>query len=331
MNKLKKYLAGFIVLVMTFCFLFSACGRIDDAIDDVWIKAGGVPEDLVVTINASGNNLDDKLDWVEENLRSNTIYLIEVNKGEESSPRTLIYNGYTNITIHLKGISTPRAITLKSNGSLYTVDEKVTLILEDIVLKGHNTNNASLVTVNLGGTLVMRTGSAITDNKSNGYGGGVYVNNGSFIMDDGEISGNEVNTYNGGGVLVADGGSFIMNKGTIKNNKAPNGGGIYIDRAFFTMNGGNITGNTADNHGGGIFIKEGTFTKGIGGFIAGGGSWVDDNNAKYGLDEMAGHAAYAEILRYTLVRNEKVDIPVTLYCNSAGGYSEEGWEVSAVM
>ena len=64
----------------------------------------------------------------------------------------------------------------------------------------------------------------------------------------------------GGGVFVCAGATFVMNGGEITGNEANTGGGIYIDRSIenvpgnFDMYGGSITNNTAKTHeGGGIF------------------------------------------------------------------------------
>jgi hypothetical protein len=88
-------------------------------------------------------------------------------------------------------------------------------------------------------------------------GGGVYVANGTFIMNGGTISGNTASYY-GGGVCV-NGGTFTMNDGTISNNTASAGGGVYVTNGTFTMNGGAISNNTASG-GGGVCLSSGTFT-----------------------------------------------------------------------
>ena len=110
-----------------------------------------------------------------------------------------------------------------------------------------------------GGTFTMEGGS-ISENKVNGgsygnaRGGGVFVNtSGNFIMRNGTISGNTLNSADmvawGGGVF----GAFTMYNGTIKDNKVTlintgntglveaRGGGV---NGTLTMHGGTISGNT---------------------------------------------------------------------------------------
>lgn len=114
------------------------------------------------------------------------------------------------------------------------------------------------------------SGGTIADNGSeeSSSGGGVLVNNGSFDMTGGAITGNEAGLQ-GGGVFISGSGTFTMSGGTISGNTSYNhGGGVYVWSSNFTMNGGTITGNTADSSAGGVFVDDdSTFTMG-GGTIA---------------------------------------------------------------
>ena len=122
------------------------------------------------------------------------------------------------------------------------------------------------------------------DDDDQGAGAGVYVQqNAVFTMNDGEISGNEVDMGQGGGVCVACGwesvagtpgwnidlfsryypAAFTMNGGTISNNRAKInkvygdngcGGGIYIASNCVSLNGGTIENNKAEKQGGGVYV-----------------------------------------------------------------------------
>ncbi|MBO4914447.1 MAG: InlB B-repeat-containing protein, partial [Oscillospiraceae bacterium] len=68
---------------------------------------------------------------------------------------------------------------------------------------------------------------------------------GTFVMKNGEISGNNV-VSNGGGVLVYGGGSFAMSGGTVTRNvsESSGGSGVYVDNGTFSVSGKvNVTGN----------------------------------------------------------------------------------------
>ena len=152
------------------------------------------------------------------------------------------------------------------------------------------------------GTISNNTAAGAEEKKLSDYdsiyssGGGVYVNGGDFTMNKGTISGNVakenaesdndhatsyLNGNRGGGVYVAKDdktsdkkkGTFTMNGGTIEQNKAGEGGGIFLEYApmgvwtatnEFTMKGGTVDSNTAFiGEGGGIYIRGiGEITKG---------------------------------------------------------------------
>jgi hypothetical protein len=65
------------------------------------------------------------------------------------------------------------------------------------------------------------------------YGGGVYINDGTFEMTGGGISGNIAGAGNGGGVSVRNSGQFKMSgEAVISGNTAAKGSGVYDDGAF---------------------------------------------------------------------------------------------------
>jgi hypothetical protein len=266
----------------------------------------------------TGSGLANKLYWLKDIATSNSLYRIKIDKDESIPPQTLYYSGKSGITIILNGIG--RTVTCSDFGSLFTIGSGVTLILDNITLNtaSYLTKYYSLVHINSGGTLVMNTGTNITDNKPldiinrKESCGGVYVG-GTFIMNGGRIYG--VTSYRGGGVLV-DGGTFIMNGGEISRNTAGgdagyicDGGGVYVWGGTFTMNGGEISGNTATGSGGGVYVSSGTFTmnggeisrntatnSGGGVYVSGGpftmsGGVIYGNNAAAGLKNTATNGA----------------------------------------
>jgi len=211
------------------------------------------------------------------------------------------------------------SVTLKGSGRLYLTSQgnmirlaaNQTLIIDsaDLTLQGLKNgqneatqdNNTSMVYINAAtAQLELRngtiTGNTATATTTVSCGGGVYVAGGSFIMDDGEISGNTASTSGdnnhsyGGGVYV-NGGSFIMNGGKISDNvsTAPraysHGGGVFItgSGSSFTMHDGEISGNTSlsplamnyyRTHGGGVEVFDyGTFTMN--------GGKISGNNTTY--------------------------------------------------
>ena len=233
---------------------------------------------IASALPVTGNGLIEKLAWLQSNAANNMLYSIELNIDEYIGPQTLFYSGKSDVAIILS-CKVARTINFSGQGSLFTVGSGVTLILNDnVILKGITNNNYSLM--DIGGTLIMNTGSKIIDNFSTSYyGGGVSVY-GTFIMNGGEISGNTA-TNSGGGVYVG-GGTFTMTGGEISGNtrygvsvyetgtftmsggkiSGNTNGGVFVGNGLgsFTMNGGVISGNIVSTTGGGVYICYGTFT-----------------------------------------------------------------------
>ena len=132
------------------------------------------------------------------------------------------------------------------------------------------------------GTFTMSGNSKISNNSitcsspRGQYGGGVcnYKFNARFVMSGGEISGNYINSWNGGpayggGVYSND--TFKFTGGTITGNRVQSeymnvyGGGVCNDTGGkFTMSGGTISNNTAKTdgvcRGGGVYNMDSDFT-----------------------------------------------------------------------
>jgi hypothetical protein len=195
------------------------------------------------SIIVSEGSLAGSLEWIKLNTTGGD-YTIEVTSDETIDPQTLNYDNKA-VTITLIGDGTERLIYLSGIGSMFTVGYNVMLILDNnITLLGHSDNYISLIWLEGDGGLIMNTGSKITGNNC----GGVYVNDGTFTMNGGEIYGNTASD-SGGGVYVSNYGTFTMNGGEIYGNTAlDSGGGVYVSNyGTFTKTGGNITGYDSYN------------------------------------------------------------------------------------
>ena len=268
-------------------------------------EQGDYTQEFNITVSGSGSpipgtTLAEKLLWLKDNAQ-NASYTIEVDSDESIDPQTLSYDGIDAIIIQLKGNGGEQAVSLSQNGSLFTIEPGVTLILDsNITLQGNGGNNAPLVNVQSNGALIMNAGAKISDNTASAYysissisyeshGGGVRVDgNGTFIMTGGEISGNTAYAYYsysastyayGGGVYVGKNGVFSMTGGKISGNAArsfsnngslSHGGGVYAD-GMFTMTDGEISGNTAVTSLTGSASARSIFRS------SGGGVYVDTN------------------------------------------------------
>jgi hypothetical protein len=191
-------------------------------------------------------------------------------------------------TLNVTGSGKNISVTIRGGGETVQVDRPGTplltlaadtgstlaLTLQDLTLTGRSGNSVPVVQVNQRGTLAMKAGSRVTGNTSSSYGGGVYVDYGTFTMSGGEVSSN-TSSY-GGGVCV-NYGTFTMSGGKVSGNtssvvsSSSRGGGVYVGYGTFTMSGGEVSGNTSfssSSYGGGVYVGSGTFTM-SGGAVSG--------------------------------------------------------------
>ena len=243
------------------------------------------------TMNVPGSSLANKLEWLNKNTVDGGNYVVTVASNGESinSGNRLGYNG-KKVIITLTG----GTVKLKDSGTMFNIDNGVTLVLENVTLKGLDSNNMPLVIVEGNGKLVMNIKSEITENHNNHKnhigGGGVFVSyKGTFEMNAGDIYKNKTLSDAAGSGVFVWGGTFEMNGGDIKlNNSDTSGGGVFIMKSdevnliadgTFIMNGGKITGNTA-KWGGGVSVHEGTFNM-SGGEISGNKAEGTDKDGWY--------------------------------------------------
>jgi hypothetical protein len=185
------------------------------------------------------------------------------------------YDPQKEITISLPGSNAKPLFLIAGDGT-----NPVTLILDNITLKGQNTMSA-LVHVNLGAKLIMNGHSKITGNinlydGTDSYSGGVDIIDGTLIMeDDAQISGNQTvgNNYRAlaGGVYVETGTLTMKDNAQISSNTASNymgsqGGGVYMKQGHLTMkDSAAITNNTLtvldDAQGGGVSLEDNSTLK----------------------------------------------------------------------
>jgi uncharacterized protein YjdB len=199
-----------------------------------------------------------------------------------------------------------------SNGSIILATANQTFIIDGPTLQGKAGNNTSLVYIEGGSAVKLRSGY-IKGNDGLDGGGGVFVYNGNFTMSGGTVSGNTSSM--GGGVFVTGSGIFTMTGGNISGNKAlvlnftGAGGGVYVVSGTFTMTGGEISGNEAladsdfPSAGGGVAVESNANFSMTGGVIYGNEAAVSvqlRNNAD------AGAAAYIVEAQETAIINTTI-------------------------
>ena len=97
------------------------------------------------------------------------------------------------------------------------------------------------------------TDSTISNNSSNGLGGGICTLNDTVTISNSTVSHNN-SAANGGGIAVGDGSLTISNSNISGNTSTFDGGGIFINGTL-TISGSTIDGNLSSSSGGGIFTQ----------------------------------------------------------------------------
>ncbi len=149
----------------------------------------------------------------------------------------------------------------------------------------------------------------------------VSVSKGTLTMNRGAVLKNNINGgTNGGAVTIGQNGSFIMNDGEIKDNKAVMDGGGVGNQGNFVMKGGSITGNSASNAGG-VYHSAGSFTVG--------GTAVIKNNKNYNNDTannvyLFGSNEYITLGTGELSPADGMEIHVKAYSNTERVIVESG-------
>ena len=247
-----------------------------------------------VTIDLNGHDID-----LNPDAELKDGQFVDAQTGEATTPNSgsviTVYGNYENGKLTLQDSSTNKtaeqgSVTGGTVSGIKVSGAKGTLVMNSGNIAGNGTNasargggvsitggtfemnNGSIhnnftkadgagVHVQNNGTFTMNGGS-ISNNatiSANGYGGGVGLMDGTFIMENGIISGNTTG-YRGGGVGV-NAGTFTMRGGSIEGNSSKDGGAVNVDTkdASFKMEGGKITENTATNGGGAVLVVQGTF------------------------------------------------------------------------
>ena len=152
-------------------------------------------------------------------------------------------------------------------------DASASLTLSNIVIDGaeyaveatHAAETDSIIKAANGGTIVLKSGAVLQNNKASQFGSGILANNGvNITMEDGAIIRNNTNSnYElGGGILIGNGSTFTMNGGEISGNTANGGGGVAIIGSSMVMNGGTISNNSTyrtfgqGSYGAGVYVAD---------------------------------------------------------------------------
>ena len=161
-------------------------------------------------------------------------------------------------------------------GPVVMMDQCPSSLLDGLVVTAganlwldYNNQNPYVLKRNGGGGVIITNGGTLRDVDVKGCasredwgndsdGGGVYVKSGTVLIEDCEISGNEVIDDSGGGVYVSNG-NVTIKRSLVSGNKAGGyGGGLGLGAGTLVLDAVSIKGNDGSLYGGGVYHQGGT-------------------------------------------------------------------------
>lgn len=241
-------------------------------------ESGSESSNAVVDVNTLKNAISSAGEGSVDNpyviaVTGNSDGYIDLSETMEiNSHIKLIPAGNTNVIIGRNPkITENNLFVINSNASLTLGDSSA---FASIIIDGGSgnsiTSTKSLINVASGGTLVLNEKSTLQNNLCNGSNGSaVYSKGGTIKIDGGVISSNKINDTSSaryGGGIYLDSGTFVMTSGEFSSNsissdstKKAYGGALALDNCTVNISGGEFTANfvktnTTECYGGAIYI-----------------------------------------------------------------------------
>jgi hypothetical protein len=216
---------------------------------------------LIEAIQNANDQAQTNIDCAAGVSGPNTIVLLKSSIHTLTSPYNYGSSGLPDITSTITITGVGAKIVGSGGFRLINVGSGGNLTLQGLTLSGGSTNYGGGAVANYGRLTIDKT--TISGNTANLDGGGVY-SYGSLTITNGSTVSNNRSYGRGGGVFVAPGSNATISSSTISGNTAAgggygNGGGVY-NALGATLNVTNttISGNTAgdsyqNGYGGGVF------------------------------------------------------------------------------
>lgn len=216
--------------------------------------------------------------------------------------------------------------TAHSGGGVYVGMDSATFTQLGGVIEYNQAVSTSVGLSGRGGGVYIDQGSAALMNgqmmwNDAAFGGGVFLSNPSarFTQWGGEIIYNLALEFSGGGLYVQNG-QVTLNDGLIGNNFAGmDGGGLFLGGGAFTQRSGTIVGNQVYQNGGGLYV--------VSGDLALNGGQIVDNRADLdggGLFIVGGNAALSG---GRIMSNTAGNLGGGVYLGGPGAFGQTGGSI----
>ena len=155
-------------------------------------------------------------------------------------------------------------------GAFYVNGGSVVINSGSISYNTAEVNGGAIYALNGASDSIVLHGGTVCVNSAAQHGGGIYIASGNVTMDNGIIALNEAQEGFGGGLYLGNGSMNVRgnNSAFIGNHSYDQGGGIHLEEGAFTMTSGTIGGTTVEGNytdsindlgkGGGLYVGNGT-------------------------------------------------------------------------
>lgn len=232
------------------------------------------------------------------------------NEDEGCGAGVYLYDG----TITIKNSDIHHNVADINGGGIYTKEGFINIsggsINENIASNGNGGGVCGI-----GGTVEISSTTSLNANiAEEGNGGGIYAE-GKVKMLNGNITNNRAK--NGGGLYMTGIKDSEITGGTISGNKALNdGGGIFSNVDTTNLEHIKILDNIADSNGGGVYILKGKIAK------VGAGTEIDNNKGKtsaFSNTSLGSNNLYVEKANSIILSSKIGNVRIGVYCNLLAG------------
>ena len=233
----------------------------DDKGGGIYIK-GGTPIITGGTISknktkGSGATSDGGGIYVEGSALTMTGGTINENYAARVGGAICIENGESTAAVSLESLTITENEAGYGGGGIFVCVEHGTFTMKDCTIDKNSGQYGGGIYIDT--TTFIMEGGSISNNVSEKDAGGFYNAVGVFTAKNVKINGNKSGAGGGGGAIV--GGTFTMQGSTSideNNAQGSTGGGVYISSGTFNIEAGTVAKNSAQN-GGGVYIAGGSF------------------------------------------------------------------------